>query len=95
LLFPAAVKALRSEHRAEIDGRLDGRKDPLSKGVVEERFQNLQKTILRWERDTKQSQSRLRNGAGFSPEDEHGIRRCRRPGGGPMRPARWQASAGI
>jgi hemerythrin-like domain-containing protein len=55
LLFPAAAKALRSEDWAEIDGRLDDRKDPLFNGVVEERFQNLQKTILRWERETEES----------------------------------------
>ena len=55
LLFPAAVKALQREDWAEIDGRLDDRKDPLFNSVVEARFQNLQKTILRWERETEES----------------------------------------
>lgn len=45
LLFPAAVKALRSEDWAEIDARLDDRKDPLFNSVVEEKFHNLEKTI--------------------------------------------------
>jgi hemerythrin-like domain-containing protein len=55
LLFPAAVKALRSEDWAEIDARLDDRKDPLFDSVVEEKFHNLQRTILRWERETRES----------------------------------------
>jgi hemerythrin-like domain-containing protein len=53
LLFPAAVKALRSDDWAEIDARLDDRKDPLFNSIVEERFQNLQRTILRWEQETE------------------------------------------
>jgi hemerythrin-like domain-containing protein len=55
LLFPAAVKALRSEDWAEIDARLDDRKDPLFNSVVEEKFHNLQKTILRWEQETEET----------------------------------------
>ena len=55
LLFPAAVKALRPKDWAEIDARLDDRKDPLFDSVVEERFYNLQKTILRWEQETEQT----------------------------------------
>src|ERR1017187_9610569 len=58
LLFPAAVKALRPEDWAEIDGRLDDRKDPLFNSVVEERFHNLQKTILRWEQETEETRDR-------------------------------------
>jgi hemerythrin-like domain-containing protein len=54
LLFPAAVKALRREDWAEIDARLDDRKDPLFNSVVEEKFQNLEKTILRWEQETEE-----------------------------------------
>jgi len=46
LLFPAAVKALRSKDWTEMDARLDDRKDPLFNSVVEEKFY-LQKTILR------------------------------------------------
>jgi hemerythrin-like domain-containing protein len=55
LLFPAAAKALRPEDWAEIDARLDDRKDPLFDSVVEEKFQNLQKTILRWEQETEET----------------------------------------
>jgi hemerythrin-like domain-containing protein len=59
LLFPAAVKALRREDWAEIDARLDDRKDPLFDSVVEEKFQNLQRTILRWEQETEESRAAL------------------------------------
>jgi len=55
LLFPAAVKALQPEDWAEIDARLDDRKDPLFDTVVEARFHNLQDTILRWERETEET----------------------------------------
>jgi hypothetical protein len=47
--------ALRSDDWAEIDARLDDRKDPLFNSVVEERFHNLQRTILRWERETEET----------------------------------------
>jgi hemerythrin-like domain-containing protein len=57
LLFPAALSVLRSEDWAEIDARLDDRKDPLFDSVVEEKFHNLQKTILRWEQETEQSRA--------------------------------------
>jgi hemerythrin-like domain-containing protein len=53
LLFPAA--ALRSEDWTEIDARLDDRKDLLFNSVVEEKFHNLQKTILRWEQETEET----------------------------------------
>lgn len=59
LLFPAAVKALRSEDWAEIDVRLDDRKDPLFDSVVEEKFHNLQKIILRWEQETEETRAEL------------------------------------
>jgi len=55
LLFPAALKALRPEDWAEIDARLDDRKDPLFNSVVEEKFHNLEKTILRWEQETEET----------------------------------------
>src|ERR1700687_6300779 len=55
LLFPAALKALQSEDWAAIDARLDDRKDPLFDSVVEEKFHNLQKTILRWEQETEET----------------------------------------
>ena len=57
LLFPAALKALQSEDWAAIDGRLDDRKDPLFDSVVEEKFHNLQKTILRWEQETEETRA--------------------------------------
>jgi hemerythrin-like domain-containing protein len=53
LLFPAAVRHLRPEDWAVIDARLDDRKDPLFNGAVETKFQALQRTILRWERETE------------------------------------------
>jgi hemerythrin-like domain-containing protein len=59
LLFPAAAKALRREDWAEIDARLDDRKDPLFDSVVEEKFHNLRKTILRWEQETEQTRAAL------------------------------------
>jgi hemerythrin-like domain-containing protein len=59
LLFPAAMKALRRDDWAEIDARLDDRKDPLFDAVVEEKFHNLQETILRWERETEESRSAM------------------------------------
>lgn len=55
LLFPAAVKGLRPEDWAEIDARLSNRKDQLFNGVIETKFQALQRTILRWERETETS----------------------------------------
>jgi hemerythrin-like domain-containing protein len=57
LLFPAAIKALRKEDWAEIDARLDDRKDPLFDAEVEEKFHNLQKTILRWEQETEETRA--------------------------------------
>ena len=59
LLFPAAVKALRSKDWAEIDARLDDRKDPLFDSVVEEKFHNLQETILRWEREVEETRAAM------------------------------------
>jgi hemerythrin-like domain-containing protein len=61
LLFPAALKALRPEDWAEIDARLDDRKDPLFDSVVEEKFHNLQKTILRWEQETEETRAAMVN----------------------------------
>ncbi len=53
MLFPAAVTALKTEDWAEIDARMSDRKDPLFDGVGHKKFQALQKTILRWERETQ------------------------------------------
>ncbi len=64
LLFPAALKALRPEDWAEIDTRLDDRKDPLFDSVVEEKFHDLQKTILRWEQETELTRAAI---AGIQP----------------------------
>jgi hemerythrin-like domain-containing protein len=55
LLFPAAVKGLRPDDWAEIDTRLNDRKDPLFNGVIETKFQALQRTILRWQHETETS----------------------------------------
>ena len=59
LLFPAAKKALLRADWAAIDARLDDRKDPLFDSVVEEKFKDLQKTILRWEQETEESRAAL------------------------------------
>jgi hemerythrin-like domain-containing protein len=55
LLFPAAIHGLRPDDWAEIDARLNDRKDPLFNGVIETKFQALQRTILRWQRETETS----------------------------------------
>ena len=55
LLFPAAVKVLQREDWAEIDARLDDRRDPLFNRAVEEKFHTLQETILRWEQETEKT----------------------------------------
>jgi hemerythrin-like domain-containing protein len=64
LLFPAALRALQPEDWAEIDARLDDRKDPLFDCVIEEKFHDLQKTILRWEQETEQARAAI---AGMQP----------------------------
>src|ERR1043165_2143847 len=66
LLFPAALRAFRPQDWAEIDARLDGRKDPLFDSAVEEKFHDLQKTILRWEQETEKTRAAM---AGLSRED--------------------------
>jgi hemerythrin-like domain-containing protein len=53
LLFPAAVKSLRPEDWADIDARLNDQKDPLFNGAIETKFHALERTILRWERETE------------------------------------------
>jgi hemerythrin-like domain-containing protein len=59
LLFPAAVQRLRPEDWAAIDARLNDRKDPLFNGIVETKFQALQRTILRWERETETGRAKV------------------------------------
>lgn len=53
LLFPAAIKSLRPEDWADIDARLNDMKDPLFSGAIETKFHALERTILRWERETE------------------------------------------
>ena len=55
LLFPSAVQRLRPEDWASIDSRVNDRKDPLFNGAIETKFQALQRTILRWEREAESS----------------------------------------
>lgn len=52
LLFPAAVKTLQPDDWAEIDARMNDRKDPVFDGATERKFDALRQTILRWERET-------------------------------------------
>ncbi len=59
LLFPAAIQRLRQEDWAAIDARLNDRKDPLFNGVVETKFQALQRTILSWERETEIGRAKM------------------------------------
>ena len=59
LLFPAAVRRLHPEDWAAIDARLNDRKDPLFNGAVETKFQALQRTILRWERETETGRAKV------------------------------------
>jgi hemerythrin-like domain-containing protein len=59
LLFPAAIQGLRPDDWAEIDTRLNDRKDPLFNGVIETKFQTLQRTILRWQRETETSRVKM------------------------------------
>jgi hemerythrin-like domain-containing protein len=55
LLFPAAVKALQRDDWAEIDARMNDRKDPLFDNAVEKKFNVLRQSILRWERETEEN----------------------------------------
>jgi hemerythrin-like domain-containing protein len=57
LLFPAAAKALRPEDWAEIDLRMRARKDPLFDGEVDEKFHELERTILRWEQEAEEARA--------------------------------------
>ena len=54
MLFPAAVSALQPEDWAEIDTRLSDRKDPLFDDTSQKNFDALQRTILRWGRETQE-----------------------------------------
>lgn len=54
MLFPAAVSALLPEDWAEIDTRLNDRTDPLFDDTTQKNFDALQRTILRWGRETQE-----------------------------------------
>ena len=54
MLFPAAVSALQPEDWAEIDTRLNDRKDPLFDDTMQKNFDALRATILRWGRETQE-----------------------------------------
>jgi len=54
MLFPAAVRALQPEDWADIDARLHDRKDPLFDDVTQNNFLALQRTIVRWGRETQE-----------------------------------------
>jgi hemerythrin-like domain-containing protein len=58
LLFPAAVKALLKDDWAEIETRMNDRKDPLFEGVNDKKFDALRQTILRWEQETGESRTK-------------------------------------
>jgi hemerythrin-like domain-containing protein len=62
LLFPAALEVLTPDDWARIDARIDNRDDPMFDGSVQSKFQNLQNTILRWERETEEQRLKLGGG---------------------------------
>lgn len=59
LLFPAAARVLTSDDWEEIDARLSDRADPLFGGVAEERFHNLERSILRWEQEAEAARAAM------------------------------------
>jgi hemerythrin-like domain-containing protein len=64
LLFPAALETLTPEDWARIDARIDNRTDPMFDGTIQGKFQNLQNTILRWERETEEQRLKLQGQQG-------------------------------
>jgi hemerythrin-like domain-containing protein len=54
LLFPAALETLTADDWAQINARIDDRKDPMFDGSVTSKFQSLFNTILRWEKETEE-----------------------------------------
>ncbi|WP_322516054.1 hemerythrin domain-containing protein [Rhodopseudomonas palustris] len=58
LLFPAALETLTADDWAQIDARIEERKDPMFDGETASKFQNLYATILRWEQETQEDRSR-------------------------------------
>ena len=58
MLFPAAVKALQKDDWAEIEARMNDRKDPLFDGATDKKFDALRQTILRWEQETGESRAK-------------------------------------
>jgi hemerythrin-like domain-containing protein len=59
LLFPAALETLTAEDWAQIDARIDDRKDPMFDGNVTSKFQSLYNTILRWEKETEEERLKI------------------------------------
>ena len=59
MLFPAALDVLTAEDWAQIDARIDERKDPMFDGAVQERFRTLHDTILRWEKQTEEQRGKV------------------------------------
>jgi hemerythrin-like domain-containing protein len=53
LLFPAAAERLKPEDWTAIDARANDRRDPLFNGAMQTKFQALERTILRWEREAE------------------------------------------
>ncbi len=49
--FPVALETLSEEDWAEIDAQMVDREDPLFGAEVEQRFETLRESILRWERE--------------------------------------------
>jgi hemerythrin-like domain-containing protein len=58
LLFPAAIKALQKDDWAEIEARMNDRKDPLFDGATDKKFDALRQSILRWEQETGEARAK-------------------------------------
>ena len=58
MLFPAAAKALQQNDWAEIEARINDRKDPLFDGMTDKKFDALRQTILRWEQETGENRAK-------------------------------------
>lgn len=60
LFFPEALKILKPEDWADIENRAASRKDPLFAGQAEEKYRNLEQTILRWEQEAEEARAAAR-----------------------------------
>ncbi len=57
LFFPAALEALQAEDWAEINARLNDKKDPLFNAMIEPKFRSLQQRIVAWEMENEKARA--------------------------------------